>query len=502
MEAGGGRRRARSMLFLALVLMAMAVAKTVSGGDDVGAGGEEGDHDHEQFLKLWTGGRGGDDDGEDHLSWDDDDDDEEEEEAEEVTASAWAAKCRPPMGKNVVNVDSFGAAGDGCSDDTEAFLNAWKKACSLNNAVFLVPGGRRYKVGAARFMGPCKSRLIVQIQGTIVAPEEPSEWDAASQRLWLLFSGLAGARIQGGGVVDGSGAKWWANSCKIDRSKPCKGAPTGGAGAEPAAAERAADAPDGVALPRRASRRRAGGLAGGQPQHGRHPRRRLHRRYHPGVPHRHRRRLHLHLQRQLRRPHEGHRLRPRPRHQHRQPRPGRLVRRRRGRLPRRRASPPRPERRAHQDLAGRRRLRPRRAVRRRPRRRRRPPHRHRPVLLRLPEPLPQPHLQRARQQRHVQEHHRHGEARRGDPAGVQRRRALRRHRAQRHQPAARGRRRGADRLQLRHGVRRRPRPPRRRLPQDQPLWRRVAGRPPRRRRGQGEAGRRAAGPAHRAVKLK
>ncbi|XP_040376730.1 probable polygalacturonase At1g80170 isoform X1 [Oryza brachyantha] len=226
MEAGGGRRRARSMLFLALVLMAMAVAKTVSGGDDVGAGGEEGDHDHEQFLKLWTGGRGGDDDGEDHLSWDDDDDDEEEEEAEEVTASAWAAKCRPPMGKNVVNVDSFGAAGDGCSDDTEAFLNAWKKACSLNNAVFLVPGGRRYKVGAARFMGPCKSRLIVQIQGTIVAPEEPSEWDAASQRLWLLFSGLAGARIQGGGVVDGSGAKWWANSCKIDRSKPCKGAPT------------------------------------------------------------------------------------------------------------------------------------------------------------------------------------------------------------------------------------------------------------------------------------
>jgi hypothetical protein len=62
------------------------------------------------------------------------------------------------------------------------------------------------------------SIFVVQIQGTIVAPEEPSEWDPRSPRLWLLFSGLAGARIQGGGVIDGSGSKWWANSCKINKS--------------------------------------------------------------------------------------------------------------------------------------------------------------------------------------------------------------------------------------------------------------------------------------------
>ncbi|XP_052144045.1 probable polygalacturonase At1g80170 [Oryza glaberrima] len=233
MEAvGGRRRRPRTMLFLVLValMVIMAMAKTASGGgggDDGGAGGDH-DHDHEQFLKLWNG-RGGEDAKEDYLNWDDDDDDDEDEDEEEEEAEqvvAWAAKCRPPAGRNVVNVDSFGAAGDGCSDDTEAFLNAWKKACSLNNAVFLVPGGRRYKVGAARFIGPCKNRMIIQIQGTIVAPDEPSEWDPASPRLWLLFSGLAGARIQGGGLIDGSGSKWWANSCKIDRSKPCKGAPT------------------------------------------------------------------------------------------------------------------------------------------------------------------------------------------------------------------------------------------------------------------------------------
>ena len=108
----------------------------------------------------------------------------------------------------------------------QAFKKAWEKACSLKDAVFVVTAGRRYKVGPIRFMGPCKERLVVLIHGTIVAPEEPSEWDPKSSRLWLLFGGLVGARIQGGGVIDGSGSKWWANSCKIDKSKPCKAAPT------------------------------------------------------------------------------------------------------------------------------------------------------------------------------------------------------------------------------------------------------------------------------------
>ena len=112
------------MLFLVLValMVIMAMAKTASGGggDGGGAGGDH-DHDHEQFLKLWNG-RGGADAKEDYLNWDDDDDDDEQEEEEEEEAEqvmAWAAKCRPPAGRNVVNVDSFGAAGDGCSDDTE-----------------------------------------------------------------------------------------------------------------------------------------------------------------------------------------------------------------------------------------------------------------------------------------------------------------------------------------------------------------------------------------------
>ncbi|KAJ0962493.1 hypothetical protein J5N97_027615 [Dioscorea zingiberensis] len=127
-----------------------------------------------------------------------------------------------------VNVDSFGAAGDGVMDDTQAFLSAWDKACSLKNAVFLVPEQRRYLVNATRFRGPCESNLIVQISGTIVAPDEPSDWDPKNSRVWLYFSKLKGVRIQGGGVIDGSGSKWWASSCKIKKTNPCRGsvAPT------------------------------------------------------------------------------------------------------------------------------------------------------------------------------------------------------------------------------------------------------------------------------------
>ncbi|XP_062218095.1 probable polygalacturonase At1g80170 [Phragmites australis] len=224
MEAGR-RRSARVMLFLVLVMVFVAVERTAVGDvDGGGGGGGGGGEDREWFLKLWTDGGGEAE--EDHLKWEEDDDDDNDDEEDHIMMLGTGIG-RPPTGRNVVNVDSFGAVGDGNADDTEAFLNAWKTACSLDSAVFLVPGGRRrYKVGASKFMGPCKEKMIIQIQGTIVAPEEPSEWDPRSPRLWLLFSGLVGARVQGGGVIDGAGSKWWASSCKINKSNPCKPAPT------------------------------------------------------------------------------------------------------------------------------------------------------------------------------------------------------------------------------------------------------------------------------------
>ncbi|CAI9778173.1 unnamed protein product [Fraxinus pennsylvanica] len=128
--------------------------------------------------------------------------------------------------KILVNVDAFGAAGDGTSDDTQAFGNAWKQACSTPKSVFLVPEGRRYLVNATRFRGPCADKLVILIEGTIVAPDEPKSWDPKNPRIWLEFYNLTKVLFQGGGVIDGSGSNWWAASCKKNKSNPCKGAPT------------------------------------------------------------------------------------------------------------------------------------------------------------------------------------------------------------------------------------------------------------------------------------
>ncbi|KAI3817541.1 hypothetical protein L1987_11336 [Smallanthus sonchifolius] len=128
--------------------------------------------------------------------------------------------------KILVNVDSFGAAGDGVSDDTKAFQNAWTQACSTAKSVLLVPQGRTYLVNATRFKGPCSGKLIIQIDGTIVAPDEPKNWDPKNSRNWLTFSNITGATFQGHGVIDGSGKKWWAASCKKNKTNPCVGAPS------------------------------------------------------------------------------------------------------------------------------------------------------------------------------------------------------------------------------------------------------------------------------------
>ncbi|KAB1207891.1 hypothetical protein CJ030_MR7G024253 [Morella rubra] len=148
---------------------------------------------------------------------------EEEKEVELSPIPSWTSERGS---KVLVNVDSFGAFGDGVSDDTQAFRNAWKIACSTEKSVFLVPEGRRYLVNATRFNGPCSDRLVIQIDGTIIAPDEPKNWDPKFPRIWLEFSKLTGALFQGGGVIDGSGSKWWASSCKKNKTNPCRGAPT------------------------------------------------------------------------------------------------------------------------------------------------------------------------------------------------------------------------------------------------------------------------------------
>ncbi|XP_059642752.1 probable polygalacturonase At1g80170 [Cornus florida] len=132
-----------------------------------------------------------------------------------------------PRSKKALYVDDFGAKGDGFSDDTKAFADAWKTACSFSSrSKIVVPLGSTYLVRPTNFAGPCRSRVTLRISGTIVAPKDPSYWDGLNPRKWLYFHGVNHLTVEGGGTVNGMGQEWWAHSCKINRTNPCHHAPT------------------------------------------------------------------------------------------------------------------------------------------------------------------------------------------------------------------------------------------------------------------------------------
>lgn len=63
----------------------------------------------------------------------------------------------------VFSVLSFGAVGDGVTDDTKAFKLAWDTACQSKSATLLVPDGYSFMIQSTIFTGPCKSSLVFQV---------------------------------------------------------------------------------------------------------------------------------------------------------------------------------------------------------------------------------------------------------------------------------------------------------------------------------------------------
>ncbi|KAJ4822332.1 hypothetical protein Tsubulata_013477 [Turnera subulata] len=115
----------------------------------------------------------------------------------------------------VFNVLSFGAIGDGVTDDTQAFKLAWDTACQSEQAVLLAPVGYSFLILPTIFTGPCQSGFVLQIDGTIMPPDGPESWPRnMSKRQWLVFYRIKELKMQGGGVIDGRGEKWWNLPCK------------------------------------------------------------------------------------------------------------------------------------------------------------------------------------------------------------------------------------------------------------------------------------------------
>ncbi|KAK6930416.1 Glycoside hydrolase, family 28 [Dillenia turbinata] len=107
----------------------------------------------------------------------------------------------------VYNVVSYGAKSDGKTDSTKAFLKAWASACaSVKSSTLYVPRGT-FLMKAVVFKGPCKNKITVQIDGSIVAP---SEYRAlGTSGFWILFFKVDRVSVYGG-TLDAKGAAFWA----------------------------------------------------------------------------------------------------------------------------------------------------------------------------------------------------------------------------------------------------------------------------------------------------
>ncbi|CAJ2653288.1 unnamed protein product [Trifolium pratense] len=115
---------------------------------------------------------------------------------------------------NAFNIVKYGAKGDGHSDDSNAFLKAWKDACTSTKGTptLIVPAGKIFMTQPLTFQGPCKSATInVMIRGTITAPQNREHWksDDNDHDSWITFNHISGLVVNGGGTLNGQGASWW-----------------------------------------------------------------------------------------------------------------------------------------------------------------------------------------------------------------------------------------------------------------------------------------------------
>ncbi|GMY20546.1 probable polygalacturonase At3g15720 [Fagus crenata] len=117
----------------------------------------------------------------------------------------------------VLNVLNHGAVGDGETDDSQAFLEAWKSLCEVEAAyvtpMLVVPEGKKFLLKPVIFQGPCKSDSVhVQVLGTLLAPDTMEGWINCPSHCWLRFSNVSNLIVSGSGEINGRGSIWWNQS--------------------------------------------------------------------------------------------------------------------------------------------------------------------------------------------------------------------------------------------------------------------------------------------------
>ncbi|KAI3504135.1 hypothetical protein L1887_32680 [Cichorium endivia] len=119
------------------------------------------------------------------------------------------------------DVKTFGAVGDGITDDSLAVNQAWDVACSSTGQFKLSAGN--FLVQPLSFSGPCKAPVVVvTVIGTLKAPPK-NNW-INNTDTWLNFQHINNLVITGPGRFDGQGQSGWWDSCK--ETKTCENNPT------------------------------------------------------------------------------------------------------------------------------------------------------------------------------------------------------------------------------------------------------------------------------------
>ncbi|ERN02697.1 hypothetical protein AMTR_s00085p00112760 [Amborella trichopoda] len=111
--------------------------------------------------------------------------------------------------RTIFDILSFGAKGDGVSDDSKSLLAAWRAACKVGSAIVEIPSEFRFLISAVTLQGPCMPQLVLQIDGTVIAPSQLSAWPNNGLLQWINFKWVQNFSIQGTGTIDGQGSAWW-----------------------------------------------------------------------------------------------------------------------------------------------------------------------------------------------------------------------------------------------------------------------------------------------------
>ncbi|NP_001290514.1 exopolygalacturonase precursor [Elaeis guineensis] len=118
------------------------------------------------------------------------------------------------------NVKKFGAAADGKSDDSAAFLKAWETACPLEGRKKIVIPRGEYLVNPIRFEGPCNGLMEVLLSGVVKAQPDINVFNQQGHKEWITFNHIDRLLITGAGTFDGQGSyAWQHNTCS--KKKDC-----------------------------------------------------------------------------------------------------------------------------------------------------------------------------------------------------------------------------------------------------------------------------------------